>query len=65
MNRNMTGTESLGRVIAGLVFLSLGFFIEWPGVWELPFFLIGAVALATGVVRYCPVKRAMLRSRRT
>lgn len=55
MPHNVGGTEQLIRVILGVVLLgaaSLHFFTGTPAIVA---YVVGVVALLTGLIRFCPV----------
>ncbi len=54
MTCNVGGVERPIRIILGLAFLGLGFLGDLPpaGMWGA--IVVGAVALITGAVGYCP-----------
>jgi Inner membrane protein YgaP-like, transmembrane domain len=54
MKRNIGRGEMIIRVLLGIFVLALGFFHVVAGGWAIAAYVIGAVALVTGVVRYCP-----------
>ena len=51
MKANVGGVDRRLRIVAGLVILSLFFFIEGPHRW---WALIGFVPLLTGLMGWCP-----------
>lgn len=51
MNTNIGGLDRPLRIIAGLLILSLFFFIEGDGRW---WALVGLVPLVTGIIGWCP-----------
>jgi hypothetical protein len=51
MKANVGGVDRGLRIVAGLVILSLFFFIEGPHRW---WALIGFVPLLTGLIGWCP-----------
>ena len=55
MTGNVCGVERLIRLVLGLVFFALGVFGELPPVGTWGVFILGVVALFTGLVGYCPV----------
>jgi len=54
MTCNVGGVERTIRVGVGIMLLSLGVFAELP-TWSIALsYVVGAVALITGVIGYCP-----------
>jgi hypothetical protein len=51
---NVGGTERNIRIGAGVVLIVLSF-LAFSGIVAFLAFVIGAVALVTGIIRYCPV----------
>ncbi|MEO8752508.1 MAG: DUF2892 domain-containing protein [Casimicrobiaceae bacterium] len=51
MTANVGGIDRIARIVAGLVILSLYFFIDGANRW---WALVGLIPLATGVIRWCP-----------
>jgi hypothetical protein len=56
MTANVGSTDRIIRIIAGLVLLSLLFFLEGPARW---FGLIGIVPIVTAFLRWCPAYRVL------
>ena len=52
MNVNVGGADKVIRIIAGIALVSLFFVLKGDARW---LGLIGVVALATGLVGYCPL----------
>ena len=55
MKRNVGGTDRAVRMIVGALLVGFAIVVALPGYWELAPFAIGAVLLATGISRYCPI----------
>jgi hypothetical protein len=53
MRRNVGGADQVARIVIGIVLLAVAFF-ALPGLWAIAAFVIGAIALITGLVGYCP-----------
>jgi hypothetical protein len=51
---NVGGTERNVRIGAGVVLLVLSY-LALSGLAAFLVFIVGAVALVTGIIRYCPV----------
>lgn len=54
MTCNVGGVERTIRVGVGIMLLSLGMFVELPALGLGLAYIVGAVALVTGVIGYCP-----------
>lgn len=54
MLKNVGGTDRAARLVAGIALLALGFLHVVTGIWAIVAYIVGAVALITGVVRFCP-----------
>ena len=54
MTTNVGGADQVIRLVLGIVLLALGFLHVVSGMWAIAAYIIGAVALVTGVVRFCP-----------
>lgn len=59
LKRNVGGWDRAVRVILGLALLAFVITGDLQGVWGVIAFLVGSVALITGVIRYCPVNRML------
>ena len=57
MTCNVGGIERTIRMIAGLAFLAIATFAALPLGWMIAFYVIGAVALVTGAIGFCPAWR--------
>ncbi len=42
------------RLVIGIALLALGFLHVVTGPWAIAAYVVGCVAIVTGVVRYCP-----------
>lgn len=51
---NVGGTERYARIILGIVLLLIGLLLPLAAVWKVVVLVVGAVALLTGIVRFCP-----------
>jgi hypothetical protein len=59
MTCNVGGVERVIRVGVGIFLLSLGMFVELP-IWSVFLsYVVGAVALTTGVIGYCPAWQSL------
>ncbi|WP_447976925.1 YgaP family membrane protein [Candidatus Nitrospira bockiana] len=54
MTCNVGGIERPIRMVLGLVLLALATFGGLPSGWMIAFYIVGAVALLTGAIGYCP-----------
>lgn len=54
MQANVGGVERTVRVLIGLVLIALGLFHVVTGTGAIIAYVIGAIALITGLVRFCP-----------
>jgi len=54
MTKNVGGTERAIRLLIGAGLLALGFFHVVTGTAAIAAYIVGAVALITGLIRYCP-----------
>jgi len=54
MTRNVGGVEQGIRVVIGIALLALAFLHVVTGTMAVVAYIVGAVALITGMIRYCP-----------
>lgn len=54
MTKNVGGADRLIRVVLGIGLLALGFMHVVTGIGAIVAYAVGAVALITGVFRFCP-----------
>ena len=54
MSHNVGGTEQLIRIILGIVLLAAGYFHYLSGTMAIIAYVVGAIALLTGLIRFCP-----------
>ena len=54
MTCNVGGIERPTRIIVGLALLAIGTFAALPTGWMIALYAIGAVAMVTGAVGFCP-----------
>lgn len=54
MTMNVGGVERGIRLTIGIALLALAFFHVIPGTAAIAAYIVGAVALITGLVGYCP-----------
>lgn len=55
MKANESGIDRIIRVVLGIVLLALSFGGVMSGGWGIVGLVLGAVALLTGVVGFCPL----------
>ena len=54
MPKNVGGADRAVRLVIRIALLALGFLHVVTGTWAIVAYVVGAVALITGVVRFCP-----------
>jgi hypothetical protein len=54
MKCNVGGMDMAARLIGGAILLGVGFAIPVSTIWQVIVFAVAAIALVTGIVRYCP-----------
>lgn len=54
MTTNVGGVERYIRLIVGMALLALGLLHVVTGTLAIAAYVVGAIALITGVVRFCP-----------
>jgi hypothetical protein len=54
MSRNVGGTDRAIRLIVGIALIATGLLHFVIGPWAIVVYVVGGVALATGVVGFCP-----------
>jgi uncharacterized membrane protein HdeD (DUF308 family) len=54
MSPNVGGMDRGIRIVIGIVLLALGFMHVVTGTVAMVAYFIGAIALVTGVIRFCP-----------
>jgi uncharacterized membrane protein HdeD (DUF308 family) len=54
MSRNVGTVERAVRIFIGVVLIALGLFHVFGGTLAIAGYVVGAIALVTGFVRYCP-----------
>ncbi|HEY4485163.1 MAG TPA: DUF2892 domain-containing protein [Nitrospiria bacterium] len=55
MKANVGVKDRVTRIVLGLVLLWVGVFGPVPWGWRLVSLVAGATALATGLMRFCPI----------
>ncbi len=54
MQRNVGGVDRVVRILLGIALVSLGLFHVVTGAWAIGAYIVGAIALITGLVQFCP-----------
>ena len=54
MSINVGGMDRMIRVVIGLALLALGLFHVFTGTAAIVAYVVAAVAIITGIVRFCP-----------
>ena len=54
MSYNVGSADRAVRIVVGLALLVLGFLHIVTGPWAIAAYIVGAVALITGLFRFCP-----------
>ena len=54
MFKNVGGVDRGIRIVLGIALIGLAFMHVVTGTWAIVAYVVGAVALVTGVVRFCP-----------
>jgi len=54
MKRNVGGADRAIRIVVGMALLVMGLLHVFTGALAIAAFVFGAIALLTGLVRYCP-----------
>lgn len=55
MKCNVGGIDRTGRIVIGIVLLLVGLAAPLDMIWRIVVLIIAAIALLTGIVRFCPV----------
>lgn len=55
MKCNVGGIDRTGRIVLGIVLLLVGLFASLGVVWQVVVLVLAAIALVTGVIRFCPL----------
>lgn len=59
MERNVGVIDSNIRTILGIIFIGIGLFSQMDTVLKIGAFAIGAIALATSFIRFCPLWKVL------
>ena len=54
MKCNVGGIDRTGRLVLGVVLLVIGFLAPLSALWQTIIFIVAAIALITGIIRFCP-----------
>lgn len=54
MKCNVGGMDRTGRLTLGVVLLLIGFLAPLAPLWQAIIFIVAAIALLTGIFRFCP-----------
>jgi uncharacterized membrane protein HdeD (DUF308 family) len=54
MQLNVGSTDRVIRILLGIALLTLGIFHVVAGAWAISAYIVGVIALATGLFRFCP-----------
>jgi hypothetical protein len=54
MSCNVGGIDRAVRIILGAALLCVAFLHVATGTWAIVFYVVGGIALVTGLVGYCP-----------
>jgi len=55
MKKNVGRTDRIIRIVAGISFFALGFFLEISTGWVWALWILGAILLITGIIGFCPL----------
>lgn len=58
MKCNVGGIDRTGRLVIGIVLLVIGLIAPLEILWQVVVLVLAAIALVTGVVRFCPLNAA-------
>jgi hypothetical protein len=59
MKCNVGGIDMAVRLIVGVALVVVGLSVPMSIVWQVVVFVIAAIALVTGLIRYCPANALM------
>lgn len=54
MAGNVGGADKVVRIVLGIALLALGLFHVATGSWAIAAYVVGTIALATGLLGFCP-----------
>ena len=55
MKCNVGGADRNVRIVAGIILVAIGLFSPLSTLWQTLFLVLGAIALITGLIRFCPL----------
>lgn len=58
MRCNVGGAERAARIVGGL-FLIVAAYLWLGGALSIPAYVVGAIALVTGLIRFCPINKLL------
>lgn len=58
MKCNVGGIDRTGRIVIGVVLLVVGLLAPLEMTWRIAALVVGAIALGTAIVRFCPANAA-------
>lgn len=59
MKCNVGGIDMAGRLIIGAVLLIAAFTVSMSTAWQTVLLVVAAIALVTGIIRYCPLNQML------
>ncbi|MHB1531747.1 YgaP family membrane protein [Acidithiobacillus sp.] len=59
MQCNVGGVDRVGRIVIGVALLLVWFLVPLGLVWQVVVLVIAAIALVTGIVRFCPLSAVL------
>lgn len=54
LSANVGGLDRGMRLALGIVLIALAFFDVFSGTWAIIAYIVGAIALITGIIKFCP-----------
>jgi uncharacterized membrane protein HdeD (DUF308 family) len=55
MRCNVGGADRTVRIVAGIVLIAVGLLYPLSVAWQTAVFVVGVIALLTGLMRFCPI----------
>ena len=52
---NVGGADKAIRIVLGIALLAVGYFHVVTGIWDIAAYVVGAIAVVTGLFGFCPV----------
>lgn len=62
MQCNVGGAERTIRIVVGIVLIAIGLLYPLSTLWQTVAFVVGAIALVTGLIRFCPASALLGRN---